>query len=82
MNAALRPLPTRVTPLQYERLTAARDRDGLSIQEHVRRALDTYLAEIEYQPPPAPPTPPPSPPAAPPRFVRRAARVPAKVVRR
>ena len=51
MNQTLRPLPMRVTPRQYERLTQARDRDGLTIQEHVRRALDLYLAGIEKHKP-------------------------------
>jgi hypothetical protein len=51
----LRPLPTRITQLQYERLQGARDRDGLSIQEHIRRALDLYLAKIEKQIPAQPP---------------------------
>lgn len=37
----------RITQLQFERLRAARARDGLSIQEHVRRALDFYLGKAE-----------------------------------
>lgn len=67
MNAAapnqyrsdLRPLPMRVTPQQYDRLRGARDRDGLSVAEHVRRALDFYLAKIEGAPIPGelPPVP-------------------------
>src|SRR5262245_12455998 len=32
----LRPLPLRVAHAQYDRLNAARDRSGISIQEHVR----------------------------------------------
>ena len=51
----LRPLPMRITQLQYERLLAARARDGLSIQEHVRRSLDAYLAKIERDAVKAPP---------------------------
>jgi hypothetical protein len=43
----MKPLPVRVTPLQYDRLTQARARNGLAIQEHVRRALDMYLDKIE-----------------------------------
>jgi len=39
----LRPLPMRITQRQYDRLTAHRARDHISIQEHVRRALDNYL---------------------------------------
>ena len=46
-KSELRPLPMRVSQLQYERLVAARNRDGLSIQEHVRRSLDLYLAKLE-----------------------------------
>lgn len=49
----LRPLPMRVTPQQYDRLRSARDRDGLSVAEHVRRALDFYLARIEGSPLPS-----------------------------
>lgn len=37
----------RITQMQYDRLQRARDRDGLSIQEHVRRGLDVYLDGIE-----------------------------------
>lgn len=43
----LRPLPMRITPLQFDRLQAARDYDGISVQEHVRRALDFYLNALE-----------------------------------
>jgi hypothetical protein len=45
----LRPLPMRITGLQYERLVAARSRDGMAVQEHVRRALDFYLAKLERE---------------------------------
>jgi hypothetical protein len=45
----LRPLPMRITPRQYERLTQARERDGLTVQEHVRRALDHYLTFVEKE---------------------------------
>src|SRR4029077_14058345 len=45
--ATLRPLPTRVTPRQYDRLMIHRSRDHLSIQEHVRRALDMYLESLD-----------------------------------
>ena len=54
----------RISQLQYERLQAARQRDGLSIQEHARRGLDLYLAKLEREfakqdevPANAPPTP-------------------------
>lgn len=43
----LRPLPMRITRLQFERLQSVRARDGLAIQEHVRRALDIYLAGVD-----------------------------------
>jgi hypothetical protein len=43
----LRPLPMRITKLQFERLQNVRARDGLAIQEHVRRALDIYLAGVD-----------------------------------
>lgn len=46
-KSELRPLPMRITQLQFERLHGARARDGLSVQEHVRRALDVYLGKIE-----------------------------------
>ena len=36
-----------ITNLQHERLQAARERDGLALVEHVRRAIDMYLAQIE-----------------------------------
>ena len=44
---ALRPLPIRVTQLQFTRLQALRDYDDLAVQEHIRRALDDYLDKIE-----------------------------------
>ena len=48
-KSELRPLPMRITQLQFERLKEARTRDGLSVQEHVRRSLDQYLAKIERE---------------------------------
>jgi len=48
-KSELRPLPMRISQLQFERLQSARGRDGLSVQEHVRRALDHYLAKIERE---------------------------------
>jgi len=62
----LRPLPMRITQMQYDRLQRARDRDGLSIQEHVRRGLDIYLDGIEAKT--APKTVVSVPPATPPRI--------------
>ena len=46
-DSPLRPLPMRITELQWQRLNGARSRDAISIQEHVRRALDEYLARHE-----------------------------------
>jgi hypothetical protein len=46
-TAPLRPLPMRVTPKQFERLHQARERDLISVQEHVRRALDAYLDMLD-----------------------------------
>lgn len=40
-------LPTRVTPEQHARLVALRDLTGVTISEHVRFALDPYLARVE-----------------------------------
>lgn len=45
----MKPLPVRVTPQQYERLSDTRRRTGLAIQEHVRRALDLYLDKVERE---------------------------------
>lgn len=45
----LRPLPMRITQLQFERLDGARQRDGLAMQEHVRRALDYYLQMLDRE---------------------------------
>ena len=44
---ALRPLPIRVTQLQFTRLQALRDYDDLAVQEHIRRAIDEYLRRVE-----------------------------------
>jgi len=46
-TSPLRPLPMRITELQWERLKAARDYDDIAIQEHVRRALDKYLDGLD-----------------------------------
>ncbi len=64
----LRPLPLRITQRQYDRLVARRAFDQLSIQEHVRRALDVYLDGLGDPPAPqrkrkASPAPEPSAPA-------------------
>lgn len=45
----MRPLPLRVADSQYIRLKNARDRTGISVQEHVRRAIDAYLATTEKE---------------------------------
>ena len=46
-EARLKPLTLRITARQADRLTAARGRDDLAIQEHVRRAIDMYLDAYE-----------------------------------
>jgi hypothetical protein len=46
-EARLKPLTLRITARQSDRLTAARGRDDLAIQEHVRRAIDMYLDAYE-----------------------------------
>jgi hypothetical protein len=56
----LHPLPMRVSRLQIERLRELRAKDGLSVQEHVRRSIDQYLETLTDAPPrpklPPPPT--------------------------
>lgn len=49
-RSALKPLPLKVSHQQYEKLKQIRALDGLSIQEHIRRAIDIYL-EREHAPP-------------------------------
>ena len=44
-------MPLRVTPRQNDLLKLLRDRDGMSVQEHVRRALDIYLARVNKKEP-------------------------------
>jgi len=43
------PLPLRIAVEQHARLGRARDRTGISIQEHVRNAITLYLAVIERE---------------------------------
>lgn len=43
----LRPLPMRISQNSYSRLEKLRDLDDLTIQEHVRRAIDYYLEHAE-----------------------------------
>ena len=45
----LKPLPLRVAESQYTRLGAMRERTGISVQEHIRRAIDLYLAVTEKE---------------------------------
>lgn len=45
----LKPLPLRVADSQYKRLVGTRNRTGISVQEHIRRAIDLYLAVIEKE---------------------------------
>lgn len=47
LKVALRPLPMRITPIQYTRLQNARIADGRTIQEHIRKALDLYLDGLD-----------------------------------
>lgn len=47
LKVALRPLPMRITPIQYARLQNARIADGRTIQEHIRKALDVYLDGLD-----------------------------------
>lgn len=44
---ALVPMAVRVTKLQSQRLGALRNADGMSAQEHIRRALDEYIDRKE-----------------------------------
>lgn len=48
-STPLKPLPMRVTERQYERLKAQRAKDGYTVQELVRRALDFYLDSVEAE---------------------------------
>jgi hypothetical protein len=43
----LRPLPMRISQSSYDRLEQLRTLDDLTIQEHVRRAVDYYLEHAE-----------------------------------
>ena len=43
----LRPLPLRITQHQFQRLIQLRAFDEIPIQEHVRRALDFYLEDMD-----------------------------------
>ena len=66
LGRGLIPLPMRVSALQKARLALARERTGMAVQEHVRRAIDLYLDVIEAEAkergtydlviPPGPPT--------------------------
>lgn len=43
------PMPLRIADSQLKRLQGARDRSGIGVQEHIRRAIDLYLAVIEKE---------------------------------
>jgi len=43
------PMPLRIAQSQQLRLIATRDRSGISVQEHIRRAIDLYLAVTEKE---------------------------------
>lgn len=47
MRKQMRPIAMRLTGPQYEKLVRMRAADGLSLQEHARRAIDFYLAANE-----------------------------------
>jgi hypothetical protein len=49
LRRALTPLPMRVAELQKHRLAQVRSRTGISVQEHVRRAIDLYLDVVEAE---------------------------------
>jgi Ribbon-helix-helix protein, copG family len=42
----LKIVPTRLTLRQFERLDELRNSEGLSMQDHIRRAIDVYLEAI------------------------------------
>ena len=42
-STKLQPMAIRVTPKQFQGLQALKDEDGISVQDHIRRALDNYL---------------------------------------
>jgi len=68
----LKPLPTRITKQQYAQLVKLRETTGMSIQEHVRRALDYYLFKpVVAVDPPAAAKPEVTPRLGAPRVVRR-----------
>jgi len=79
-RSELKALPMRISQLQFDRLANLRDRDGLSMQEHVRRAIDAYLPRLERQAPPLVPASADDPSAAVPGSTSRRARP--KLVRR
>jgi predicted DNA-binding protein len=41
------PFSLRITQLQKDRLDALSKKSGLSVQEHIRRGVDEYLAVTE-----------------------------------
>lgn len=43
------PQPIRLSNIQLVRLARARDRDGIGIQEHIRRGIDAYLSWLEKE---------------------------------
>ena len=45
----MKPLPIRIAGQQYERLSQHRLRTGISIQEHIRRAIDFYMDQVERE---------------------------------
>lgn len=43
------PQPIRLSDIQLLRLARARERDGIGIQEHIRRGIDAYLGWLEKE---------------------------------
>lgn len=43
------PQPIRLSDIQLVRLARARERDGIGIQEHIRRGIDAYLGWLEKE---------------------------------
>lgn len=43
VNGPTKPVSIRLRPKQYEKLARMRDRDGVTVQEHIRIAVDLYI---------------------------------------
>jgi hypothetical protein len=49
VKPSMKPQPIRLSDIQLDRLARARDRDGIGIQEHIRRGIDAYLGWLEKE---------------------------------